>query len=84
MYKKLKNIFIIIGIMVISFSGYLCKIDNVEAASDTGLHDTRIYGQNRFETSAKLSQNNWNQSYYAVLVNGLNYADAITEMIVQI
>lgn len=36
----------------------------------------RIAGQDRFDTSAKISQNGWSESYYAVLVNGNMYADA--------
>ncbi len=37
----------------------------------------RISGQDRFETNVKVSQNNWSESYYAVLVNGEDYPDSI-------
>lgn len=79
MYKKIKSLLVAIGIVVISFSGFLYNVNNVKAEStNAGLYYTRTYGQDRFETSAKLSHDNWSESYYTVLVNGTNFADAIT------
>jgi len=42
-----------------------------QAASD------RLAGANRYETSKKISAAGWNTSYYAVLVSGENYPDAL-------
>lgn len=37
----------------------------------------RLAGANRYETSKKISAAGWNTSYYAVLVSGENYPDAL-------
>ncbi|MFC0906009.1 cell wall-binding repeat-containing protein [Clostridium sp. MT-14] len=39
---------------------------------------SRLAGQNRYETAAKISQNNWNEADTAVLVSGQSYADALS------
>lgn len=79
MNRTIRNLLIVIGIVVISLSCFLYNSNDVKAEDSTiGLSDTRIYGQDRFETSAKLSSQDFSESYYAVLVNGTNFADAIT------
>lgn len=37
----------------------------------------RLYGSNRYETATAISQSGWDYSYYAVVVSGENYPDAL-------
>ena len=39
---------------------------------------SRIAGQDRYETAAKISQNNWDEAGAAVLVSGQSFADALS------
>lgn len=39
---------------------------------------SRLSGQNRYETAAKISQSNWDESDAAVLVSGQSFADALS------
>jgi len=75
--KLLKNFIVSISIFGIVCNGGVIFKSKVHA-TDIGLRDERIYGKDRYETSAKLSQQGYSESYYAVLVNGINYPDAIT------
>ncbi|MBV1821517.1 cell wall-binding repeat-containing protein, partial [Bacteroidales bacterium MSK.15.36] len=38
----------------------------------------RFGGDNRYETSVKISRNNWTTSNYVILVSGEDYPDALT------
>lgn len=49
-------------------------VSNVKAAS-TG--SSRLYGADRYETAAKVSQNGWTSSDYAVIASGEAYPDAL-------
>lgn len=38
----------------------------------------RLYGDNRYDTSAKISSSGWEKSDYVILANGENFADALS------
>ena len=45
--------------------------------SNSSISSERLSGTNRYETSKAISQSGWNYSYYAVVVSGENYPDAL-------
>lgn len=66
--KKLLAITVALGI--VSFS-----ITNVSAQTQT----KRLWGNNRYETGASIVKDGWQtNSYYAVIVNGENFPDALS------
>lgn len=50
---------------------------NVKAASVTPPESPRLWGENRYETATKVSQNGWTTSDYAIIASGEVYADAL-------
>ncbi|NLI92399.1 MAG: hypothetical protein GX434_09430, partial [Peptococcaceae bacterium] len=51
----------------------------VTSSSSTSLQLTsdRLAGDDRYQTSQQISKSGWNSSYYAVIVSGENYPDAL-------
>lgn len=49
---------------------------NVKAASDVP-QNPRLWGQDRYETAAKVAQKGWTSSDYAIVASGEGYADAL-------
>ena len=45
--------------------------------ADSSSQVTRIGGQNRYETAAKVADSGWSSSNYAIVANGEGYADAL-------
>ncbi|SHJ46551.1 cell wall-binding repeat-containing protein [Clostridium magnum] len=67
---KVKNVFIVGGPGVVS--------DNIKSRLESmGIATTRIYGQNRFETSLQVAKNLENASG-VVVTNGFGFADALS------
>lgn len=60
--------------LVIFLSIFFIFTAKVSAAQDI----KRFGGSNRYETSVKISQNNWSTSNYVILVSGEDYPDALT------
>ncbi|CDI50280.1 cell wall-binding repeat-containing protein [Clostridium tetani] len=60
--------------LVIFLSVFLVFTAKVSAAQSI----KRFGGSNRYETSVKISQNNWSASNYVILVSGEDYPDALT------
>ncbi len=47
------------------------------SSASTRITSDRLAGNNRYETSAKISQSGWDYSSYAIIVSGENYPDAL-------
>lgn len=47
-------------------------------ASDYEPIKTRIWGMNRYETSANISKEGWSCSYYAIITSGENFPDSLS------
>ena len=61
--------------MIAAFTITFCLIGSSALAAPK---TSRIYGQDRYETASKVSQNGWKaKSNYAVIVSGENFPDAI-------
>lgn len=68
---NVKNVFIVGGPGVVS--------DSVKTElQDIGIKTTRIYGQNRFETSLEVAKNMGDVSNGVVVTNGFGFADALS------
>ena len=52
--------------------------NNIDLNPGKPLTATRIFGQNRYETSYEIFERGWESSSTAVLVTGSDYADALT------
>lgn len=55
--------------------GLLCLTSSVAFASSS---EKRIYGDSKYETSAKISSYGFEKSKYAILVNGEDFADGLS------
>jgi putative cell wall-binding protein/fibronectin type 3 domain-containing protein len=68
---------------VSSYGSIIYYSDIVNATTSTGgtatgpIASTRLYGSNRYATSQAISQSGWTSSYYAIVVSGENYPDAL-------
>lgn len=68
-----------------SFTISTYRTDNMTSIDSYTINKTnshknvsRIAGQDRYETAAKISQNNWDEAGAAVLVSGQSFADALS------
>lgn len=72
----MKKIISKIMLVLFMFSIALWNINNVHA--DETINKSRIFGNNRIETSIKISENGWeNSADTAVIAQGYGYADAL-------
>ncbi|HHV65407.1 MAG TPA: hypothetical protein GXX46_10105 [Peptococcaceae bacterium] len=53
------------------------NIASATARSSLTIPSTRLAGTDRYTTSAKIAQTGWSSSYYAIVVSGDNYPDAL-------
>lgn len=63
--------------LVFSFCAFLCAIFLLNFKVSAAPVIDRIGGADRYETSVKISQSNWKESKYVVLVSGESFADAL-------
>ncbi|KAJ52084.1 N-acetylmuramoyl-L-alanine amidase [Clostridium tetanomorphum] len=73
---KIKKCPIIISTMVVSILAGILNGDNV-VASNTLSSSQRLWGKDRYETAANISEAGWGFSKYAIIASGEGYADAL-------
>ncbi|OFI05865.1 N-acetylmuramoyl-L-alanine amidase LytC precursor [Clostridium acetireducens DSM 10703] len=63
-------------ISILIFIGSTVTIGNKVQAKY--IERKRIWGEDRYKTAVEISKEHWKESYYAVLVNGTNFPDALS------
>lgn len=63
--------------LLLAICVFICTISVINFRVSAAPATQRIGGTDRYDTALKVSQNNWQQSNYVVLVSGENFPDAL-------